>query len=128
VAPTASATPSPTAKLRQMLGTVALKQVVRQQSNGDCAGTGGYSDIVGGATVTVYDQAGTIVGADILTAGQIDYNHASKSSSGAILGYCTFKMSVVRLPERPFYQVEVAHRGKITVQPADLLKVDLTLG
>jgi len=77
-----------------------------------CTGSGGYDDIVRGAAVTVYDDAGKVVGTSALGAGR----YASEDSTAA----CVFP---VRVPDVPggskFYRVEVSHRGQITVSAAE---------
>jgi hypothetical protein len=73
----------------------------------DCTGYEGYDDIAKGAIVTVYDTAGRIVGSGALGTG--------KPSSGA----CVFPISVPDVAGgSKFYQVEVSHRGKLTVSAA----------
>lgn len=87
--------------------------------SGGCQGTGGYSDIGEGAQVTIYDDAGKIVG-----TGHLEHSAVVESSS------CTFDFSVEVPDSKPFYQVEVSHRGKITYSAADVKagKVQLSLG
>jgi hypothetical protein len=74
----------------------------------DCTGYSGYDDIARGASVTVYDSAGKVVATGALGTG--------KPKSAA----CVFRVSVPGVPEgSKFYQVEVSHRGKITVSSAE---------
>ncbi|MHA6793506.1 hypothetical protein ACVGVM_08310 [Pseudonocardia bannensis] len=84
-----------------------------------CEGSGGYSDITLGTSVTVYDASGTVVGTGHLGRGS------------AAEGGCTFPITVLNVPGgSSFYQVEVSHRGRITVQAADARAglVGVTLG
>ncbi|MBN6036484.1 hypothetical protein [Amycolatopsis sp. 195334CR] len=85
----------------------------------DCRGSGGYSDIRAGASVTVYGASGNVVGDGSLGPGK------SASSS------CSYSLMVEDVPDgEKFYQVEVSHRGKITVTAEDAKAglVTLSLG
>lgn len=74
----------------------------------DCTGYSGYDDIARGASVTVYDSAGQVVATGALGTG--------KPKSAA----CVFPVSVAGVPGgSKFYQVEVSHRGKITVSSGE---------
>ncbi|WP_435173278.1 hypothetical protein [Actinacidiphila sp. bgisy145] len=78
-----------------------------------CAGTGGYDDIVEGASVTVYDAAGAVVAEGALGAG-------SRAKAGYDDSPCRFAVTVPGVPAgSKFYSVEVSHRGKLTVSAAD---------
>lgn len=78
------------------------------ETSEDCTGYSGYDDIAKGAGVTVYDSAGKVVATGALGTG--------KPKSAA----CVFPVSVPGVPEgSKFYQVEVSHRGKITVSTAE---------
>lgn len=84
-----------------------------------CAGKGGYSDIRTGASVTVYDSANAVVASGRLV------------SSTPISRGCRFDIEVPDVPAgEEFYQVEVSHRGKVTVsaQDAEEGTVALVLG
>ena len=92
-------------------------------TDNDCYGTGGYSDISSGASVTVKDGQGRILATSSLGSG-----------SGTILGIaavCTFRFKVV-VPDSGFYSVEVGHRGSLDFSRDQLASkgwhVDLTLG
>lgn len=85
-----------------------------------CGGSGGYSDITTGTTVTVYNAAGTVLSQGALGTGRSD---------GA--GTCVFSLAAPNVPAgEKFYLVEVSHRGRIMVQPeaARAGKVALSLG
>lgn len=79
--------------------------------SGYCGGTNGYSDLVTGAGVTVYNSSGDMVG-----IGEL------RSPYGTGLG-CTFNFTVADVPsgEGP-YAVEVSHRGRIGATEEDLTK------
>lgn len=87
---------------------------------GTCVGAGGYADITGGAAVTVYDAAGTVLSRGALGTGR-----------PAGMGTCVFSLSAQSVPagER-FYLVEVSHHGRTTVRPQDARdgNVALSLG
>lgn len=83
-----------------------------------CSGSGGYDDIRKGASVTVYDATGKVVGTGELSG-------STYAESG-----CTWYFQVSVPDGHDFYQVEVSHRGKITVsrEEAKTGKVAVTLG
>jgi hypothetical protein len=85
-----------------------------------CVGTQGYADIAEGAPVTVYDASGTIVATGALGRG------ATRVDST-----CIFPVTVDSVPAgKSYYQVEVSHRGKVTVAEQDARngKLEATLG
>jgi hypothetical protein len=103
-------------------GTLSLAKAstygMRDDGYRKCEGTGGYSDISEGTSVTVYDAAGTV-----LALGKLE---GSKFRNGD----CEFTFTVTAVPAgEQFYQVEVAHRGKVSF-PSDKARsgVGLTLG
>ncbi|MEW2161143.1 hypothetical protein AB0950_38965 [Streptomyces sp. NPDC007189] len=68
----------------------------------------GYDDIGAGAAVTVYDNAGKVIAQGALGVG--------KPHDAA----CVFHAAVPGVPNGPrFYQVEVSHRGKLTVSSTE---------
>lgn len=84
-----------------------------------CRGT--FEDITDGATVTVYDAAGTVVAV----------GHLGKEGDPAMQGRCMWPITVPNVPATSaFYGVEVTHRGKVTVPAtqAQAGDVHLTLG
>lgn len=87
-----------------------------------CTGTGGYSDITSGASVTVENQSGTVIGTGTIGPG----------TSGTELGSCVYTFSVPGLPDESFYQVEVSHRGFVSYSKADIVAdrwiIEVTLG
>jgi hypothetical protein len=92
-----------------LTGTMTLVEGGTTYPSPGCHGSGGYSDIDTGTSVTVYDAGGTVVATGSLGQGR-----------SSALGGCTFPISVRSVPEgSAFYQVEVSHRGKITYQAAD---------
>lgn len=105
--------PAPVAKAAFSLsGTLTLASGVPDLAGTSCKGTGGYSDIGSGTSVTVYDAAGTVIGSDTLSNG--------RTSGASLYGRCDFLFSVPNVPDGSnFYQVEISHRGKLTVAVAD---------
>ncbi|PYC83489.1 hypothetical protein C7C46_08880 [Streptomyces tateyamensis] len=90
-------------------GTLAVPGTSAYSGTGTCSTSGGYTDIREGTSVTVYDAAGAVVASGSLGAGA-----DSPSRSG-----CVFPLAVSGVPSgAKFYQVEISHRGKLTV-PAD---------
>lgn len=83
-------------------GSFELNEASSRIDVGDpCAGSGGYSDIRDGASVTVRDEDGTIIGTAALGGGIL---------TGARV--CRFLFRVPELPAAAFYAVEVSHRGE----------------
>lgn len=84
------------------------------EKGGDCSGYGdGYGDIVPGASVTVYDSAGAVVATGSLGKGTLPEGSTSSVP-------CSFPVTVPGVPKgAKFYQVEVSHRGKVTVSASD---------
>lgn len=85
-----------------------------------CQGTGGYEDMTRGASVTVYDSSGKVIG----TAGLLPGVRKGEQP----VFRCEWAFEVTDLPESDFYQVEVSHRGRSTVQRDGMEAVALTLG
>lgn len=77
-----------------------------------CTGdASGYGDIATGTAVTVYDASGSIVGTGSLGAGR--FTESPETSTDL---RCRFVFAVRSVPEdSKFFQVEVGHRGKVTV-------------
>ncbi|WP_371617060.1 hypothetical protein [Streptomyces sp. NBC_00454] len=104
-------------KTFQLNGVFVLSDadsVGNSSSAGRCFGTGGYNDIREGASVTVYDKAGTV-----LAVGSLG---ASTFTDGGYKGVdkCAYKVAVDGVPTGAgFYQVEVSHRGKVNLSEAD---------
>lgn len=74
---------------------------------GECRGFRGYSDLGEGASVTVYDEKGAVIATGTLQAGV---------PGGAGEFTCQFPFTIEDVPGgSEFYQVEVSHRGKVTV-------------
>ena len=116
------ALPGATAKSTafELKGTMTLVDS-RLGGSSDCYGTGGYKDISEGSAVTVYGAGGNVVATGSL----------GKGTKGSSYDTCVFTVSVPNVPgDEKFYQVEVTHRGKITVEAADAKSVGVaaTLG
>lgn len=105
-----SSSDSSTPKTFTLRGTMTLTgdNVPTGETNEDCTGYSGYEDIAKGASVTVYDNGGKVVAEGALGTG--------KPKDAA----CVFPVSIPGVPEgSKFYQVEVSHRGKLTVSAAE---------
>jgi len=77
--------------------------------NGDpCSGSGGYSDIHGGAQVVVKDESDELIATGSLSAG-----HVSS-------GQCDFPIAVRNVPDANFYTIQVSHRGGISYSREEL--------
>ncbi|QBJ98805.1 hypothetical protein ERC79_17940 [Rhodococcus sp. ABRD24] len=84
----------------------------------ECAGAGGYDDIIPGTEVTVSDESGTILG-----KGEL-----SSSTGGS--GYCDFEFTIHDVPRgKHFYDVEVSQRGALSFTEEEAESgLSLTLG
>lgn len=88
------------------------------QEGGSCSGKGGYSDIIAGTQVVIFDAAGKT-----LVSGSLEGGTASG------LGQCTFTFSIDGVPAGVGpYSVEVSHRGKIVFMQADANNIGVSLG
>lgn len=83
-----------------------------------CQGDGGYSDLRGGANVTVYDADGTKIGLSDLHTGQTDDTS------------CVFDFTITEVPvsKKDIYSIEVSHRGQQSFKRADAKDLSFTLG
>jgi len=89
-------------------GTMTLTASQLGGSDSTCFGVGGYGDIIEGSAVTVYGANGNVIATGVLGRG-------TRSSSNI----CTFSVRVPNVPaNETFYQVEISHRGKVTVEAA----------
>ncbi|MGY2125871.1 hypothetical protein ACW9HJ_30875 [Nocardia gipuzkoensis] len=74
-----------------------------------CTGSGGYSDIHEGVTVTLSSASGTTIGVTALEKG-------SKNGSN-----CMFIWTMRNIPsDEKFYKLEIGHRGVLTYTRQDL--------
>jgi hypothetical protein len=74
-----------------------------------CLGTGGYSDIGPGTSVTVRDETGKTV-----ATGSLDDGRPMGTS-------CVFPFSMDEVPSGSnFYEVEISHRGGVTFSREEL--------
>lgn len=101
-------------------GTLELDDAESAADN--CVTSLGYDDIREGASVTIKDQNGRILGSGSLDAG-VSYDDAS----------CTFDFTVADIREdQQQYSVEISHRGQITNSRSEMesnnWRFDLTLG
>jgi hypothetical protein len=87
----------------------------------DCQGSGGYSDIGPGASVTVRNEKGETIGTSNLGSGE----HISGFG-------CTYDFTVDGVPNAKFYRIEVSHRGEVEYSRAEIeaadWNVNLSLG
>lgn len=103
-----------------MTGSMTLTSKATTYPPPGCHGYSGFDDIDQGGAVTVYDAQGAVVASGALGQG-----------ASTNLGGCVFPITVTGVPSGPdFYQVEVTHRGKVTVQAADAKtgRVALSIG
>ncbi|MEU2409123.1 hypothetical protein ABZ609_33135 [Streptomyces rubiginosohelvolus] len=93
-------------------GEFTLTEEAVSDGIGGCEGSGGYSDIQLGTSVTVYDAAGTVIATSALILSEFD----------EAAGSCTYDVSVEDVPaDEDFYQLEISHRGKLHL-PAEEAK------
>jgi len=87
-----------------------------------CHGVDGYSDIADDTAVTVYDGSGSIVGLGSIHTSSFKQGPYKHQDDLVALGDCVFTVTVADVPTTPaFFQVEISHRGKLTVPAAEAL-------
>jgi hypothetical protein len=108
--PSPAAAPTPTeAATFTLTGTMEVTGIKNwRRVSTQCEGIGGYDDIGESTSVTVYSGSGQVVGTGRLT-------------NGVVFGAsCSFSVMVEKVPVgSDFFQVEVSHRGKLTLSAAD---------
>lgn len=91
-------------------GNFTLNEDAVDDGIGGCEGSGGYTDITLGTSVTVYDAAGSVIATGMLALSKFD----------EAAGSCTWDVSVYDVPgDQDFYQVEIGHRGKLQLSVVD---------
>jgi len=87
-----------------------------------CDGSGGYSDISQGSSVTLMDGKNNIIGTTTLQDG-------TTTDSGVT---CDFTAEIPKVTEVPFYSLTVGHRSAISYSLSELKgdnwSVPLTMG
>ncbi len=125
-APAAATSSASTAAGFTLDGKMTLKWsrgAFERDNSGLCAGSGGYSDITGGAAVTITDQAGTVI-----ATGQLGNGSADVDSSTGTPVDCVFSFSVPHVPDgRTFYGVTVSHRGAVQFDAGNAKSGDVAL-
>ncbi len=125
--PTPVPTPAASPVTHTVTGTLTLNTspswtlLLPGQGPGQCLGKGGYSDIADGASVTLRDEKGTILGAASLREGML-------AGAG-----CNFPFTLTDVPDTAtFYAVTISHRGEISKSHAEMVAdgwvFGLTLG
>lgn len=106
----------------EMWGAVRLDSEGAFSMNPECGGKDSYDDINPGAPVTVYDGTGKALAKGTLDKGKFEGKD--------LLAPCVFTFSVVNVPGGlDSYQVEVSHRGRVSVSSAEAKSlVVLSLG
>lgn len=89
------------------------------RSGSQCQGTGLFSDLKRGASVTVYDAAGQ----KVIGIGYVDRSFITGDK-------CALVADVKNLPPEPFYQVRFTNRNKVAFSARELLTqtADVTIG
>jgi hypothetical protein len=90
---------------------------------GTCFGANNDGDLADGASVTIKDPSGTIIGTATLVSSRYH------KSSGYTPPSCVFDFSAT-VPKKSFYQIDVAGRGDVTVQYSDAStnSIDISIG
>ena len=103
----------------QILGTPWHTLFVEQNQ---CVGMGGFSDLSDGASVTVKDESGKVIGVSPLLVGTVD------SANDSI---CRMPFSV-KVPKTNFYTISIGRRGEITQSYQQLVgkswKIEFSIG
>jgi hypothetical protein len=103
-------------------GTMTLSDGYFGSKGSPCDGSGGYSDIIEGAQVTVSNEStSSVVAVSNLSPGKVNDD-----------GDCEFSFKINDVPNSSVYQIEVSHRGKLVYSRKQLeenkYQVELTLG
>lgn len=90
-----------------------------------CVASNGYSDVVEGAPVTVYDATGKAI-----ALGRLGKGNWVGTGVGKPGGSCVYPFTVQNVPASDVLSVEVSHRGKVnvTLNDAKAGKIALALG
>ncbi|CPR38252.1 putative lipoprotein LpqJ [Mycobacteroides abscessus] len=101
-----------------LTGTFTLNTTSSATTGDGCHGTGGYQDIAPGTSISVSDEAGTLLAKGVLNSG-----HGESGS-------CYMLFSIDDVPSgKKFYKVEVSHRGEVNYTEAEAKKgISLQLG
>jgi hypothetical protein len=83
-------------------------------SDENCYGTGGYSDIQSGMSVTIKDGSGAII-----ATGDTGSGSKPKDSEYSEV-QCVFSFSVENVPKADFYQIQVGRRGGLNFSFAEI--------
>lgn len=105
----------------QISGTLTLTegQFITIDDIGGCRGHGGFDDLTLGASVTITDAAGGVIGVSQLSG---------MNASDGMHGTCDLAFSVPNVPAgKGFYGVEVSHRGSVKYDEAKLKSGDIQL-
>lgn len=94
-------------------GTSGFDDTNFTSTDGNCNGTGGYTDLAAGTSITVYDNTGAVISVGNLSAG---------SDTGDA---CIFAWSIPNVPKSNFYKVEISHRGQLTYSYAQATSGEL---
>lgn len=102
-----------------LTGTVTIAGSATGNYEGDCQGSGGYSDLRPGTTVVVKDGSGTTLATGNVLGGQVDEDRSKKMPMPALENpwtriVCVLSFAVPGIPEADFYEVEVGRRGGLT--------------
>lgn len=119
-APTTTASTTTTLPTETITGSIELQEGMLSPRD-NCSGQGGYDDLTEGAQVVVKDGDGNVIGTGRLDAGR------SVEAIAGTMWFCTFDFSVEVPADRPFYVIEVSHRGELTYSLADMQENDWTL-
>lgn len=106
---------------RIIAGTFTIVDSTDGFSGGSCRGTGGYSDLGAGTSVSVFDAADRLIAVGSL-------GHGATADSATRSSRCTFPFVVVDVPDKPIYQIEVSHRGRVPFSRAEAAGVAMTIG
>ncbi|MBE9216805.1 PASTA domain-containing protein [Plectonema cf. radiosum LEGE 06105] len=99
----------------ELKGSVRLLDSEIQGTDDYCYGSGGYSDIKGGMSVTVRDGKG-----NILATGNTESGVRPPGEYSNI--QCTFSFNVNNIPKTEFYSVEVGRRGQMNYSYEEMNK------
>jgi hypothetical protein len=97
-----------------LTGSFTLIDTDISRDQGDCIGTGGYSDIKAGLQVVVKSEKG-----EILAVGELGRDNYSGQYPEVA---CEFPFTISNLPKANFYEIEVGRRGGLKYSLDELRK------
>jgi len=112
--------PSNSMGMYSIKGSFSLIDSRIEGNTNNCYGTGGYSDIQGGMSITIKNGTGAIIGTGSTESGQ-------RAKGGYASVHCIFEFTVDNLPRSDFYSISIGRRGESNFSFEELQKRNWTI-